>query len=77
MEFVINAVNQLEAVEQELLFERYFWEVSYKSDTAHGNALGLPKHRYKRKINICREKMIELLGIEGIKLNIPEGAKEW
>jgi len=77
LEFVINAVNQLEEIEKWLLFERYFWQERYKSDAAHGSALGMPKHRYKKQMNLCRQKMIELLELEGITLNIPKGAKDW
>ncbi|WP_130068501.1 hypothetical protein [Bacillus albus] len=77
LEFVICAVNQLEVKERQLLFERYFWNERYKSDAAHGSALGIPKHRYKKQMNLCRQKMIELLGLEGITLNIPKGAKDW
>lgn len=77
LEFVINAVNQLEENEKQLLFERYFWQERYKSDAAHAKALEIAMYRYKKQMNMCRQRMSELLGLGGITLKLPKGAEDW
>ncbi|MEH7464830.1 hypothetical protein V7166_23125 [Bacillus thuringiensis] len=77
LEFVINAINQLGEVERELLFDRYFWQDRYKSDAAHSRSLGIAENIHRKQMNLCRQKLINLLGLEGIVLNVPEGAKDW
>ncbi|EOA3905986.1 hypothetical protein [Bacillus cytotoxicus] len=77
LEFVINAVNQLERPERQLLFDRYFWQDRYKSDAAHSRTLGVPANRYKKQMNLCRQNLIRLLGLDGAVLNVPKGAKDW
>ncbi|WP_431181240.1 hypothetical protein [Bacillus luti] len=74
-QFVVDAVNSLNKQERELIYERYINKGHYKSDRQHYLAMGISAHKYKKQMDAARMKLIDALGIENIKLTIPDWMK--
>lgn len=73
--FIVNAVNSLNKQERKLIYERYLNRDHYKSDRQHYLAMGMSAHKYKKQMDVARVKLIDALGIENIKLTIPDWMK--
>ncbi|MCU5109864.1 hypothetical protein OCA21_29445 [Bacillus cereus] len=73
--FIVDAVNSLNKQERELVYERYLNVDHFKSDRQHYLTMSISAHKYKKQMDSVRVKLIKKLGIEGIKLIIPDWMK--
>ncbi|MDP7981413.1 hypothetical protein [Bacillus multifaciens] len=74
-QFIVDAVNSLNKQEREMIYERYLNKGHYKSDRQHYLEIGMSAHKYKKKMDVVRAKLIDALGIENIELTIPDWMK--
>ncbi|MBJ7956052.1 hypothetical protein JDS74_28630 [Bacillus cereus] len=71
-QFIVDAVNSLNKQERELIYKRYLNKDHYKSDRQHYLSIGISVHKYKKQMDVARMKLIDVLGIENIKLTIQD-----
>ncbi|MDA2434987.1 hypothetical protein QUF96_00400 [Bacillus bombysepticus] len=71
-QFIVDAVNSLNKQERELIYKRYLNKDHYKSDRQHYLSIGISVHKYKKQMDVARMKLIDILGIENIKLTIQD-----